>query len=673
MEFLSHRISSVLLITLLAALATPAHAGATLAAKALRLPGATLQQVTMQVVPAADEGLHVQLDAARADVPAMGWRRVGLHLDGVLRRDSPQRWVLAGAIQLKGAPGGALTDATIHLEIDQEANTLLLDLGQGNAQATTAVPLDQPTHAQIQLKKLPFGWLQGLLGTLWAGRATGGRIDAVMALDLRDPGLQASGQFSLAALGVDSSSGKLAAQNLDGSGRFSVDTTQGPTQINLESTLHGGELLLGPLYAKLPEHAVQLSLDAQVQSGAIALTRLRVGDPDALQLNGAMAFNAKGDLQTLSLSRLQMNFPAAYERYGKAWLATLGVRDLSVQGDVDATLDMRRDGLHAFDFDTDGLDLADADGRVAVSGLKGGLAWSRDSTRAATELDWQGLNLYRLANGPAQTHWHSEGGVLSLQKPVAVSLLGGQVRLNQLAWSPAAAEGQHVDASLAVVGVDMGDFSRAMGWPQFPGKVGGAITGLSVSGDSIALSGGLSINVFGGFVDVTGLSMQQPFGDTPVLSGDIALRQLDLGAITSVFDFGSITGPLDGRIDGLRLVNWQPMAFDAQLLAGQGGRISQRAVNNLTSVGGGGVAAGLQGAVLKLFKTFGYKRIGLNCRLQGSVCHMSGLEPTPDGYTIVEGSGLPHLQVIGHESDVDWPTLVRRLKAAIASGGPEVR
>ena len=167
--------------------------------------------------------------------------------------------------------------------------------------------------------------------------------------------------------------------------------------------------------------------------------------------------------------------------------------------------------------------------------------------------------------------------------------------------------------------------------------------------------------------------MQQPFGDTPVVSGDIALRQLDLGAITSVFDFGSITGPLDGHIDGLRLVNWQPMAFDAQLLAGQGGRISQRAVNNLTSVGGGGVAAGLQGAVLKLFKTFGYKRIGLNCRLQGSVCHMSGLEPTPDGYTIVEGSGLPHLQVIGHESDVDWPTLVRRLKAAIASGGPQVR
>jgi hypothetical protein len=115
------------------------------------------------------------------------------------------------------------------------------------------------------------------------------------------------------------------------------------------------------------------------------------------------------------------------------------------------------------------------------------------------------------------------------------------------------------------------------------------------------------------------------------------------------------------------------VAFEARLLADEGGRISQRAVNNLTSVGGGGIAAGLQGAVLKLFKTFGYKRIGLNCTLQGSVCRMSGLEREQDGYTIVEGSGLPRLQVIGHQTEVDWPTLVRRLQEAIAGNAPEIR
>jgi hypothetical protein len=52
---------------------------------------------------------------------------------------------------------------------------------------------------------------------------------------------------------------------------------------------------------------------------------------------------------------------------------------------------------------------------------------------------------------------------------------------------------------------------------------------------------------------------------------------------------------------------------------------------------------------------------------------MSGLEREQGGYTIVEGSGLPRLQVIGHQAEVDWPTLVRRLKEAIAGNAPEIR
>lgn len=673
MGALSSRLPWVLSLVLSLLLAAQAHAGASLAAKSVTVPGATLQQLTLAVTPVDAGGLRMQLDAARVDVPAMGWRRVGLHLDAVLQRDPHGRWSFDGPLQLKRAPGAALGDATVSLQVDPAANTVLVDLRQGKAQATTFVPLDQPTHAQIELKNLPFAWLQGLMSTVWSGRATGGRVDAVLALDQRERGIQASGQFDLAALGFDSPAGKLAAQALGAGGRFVLNTADGPASIHLESTLRGGEVLLGPIYAKLPDHAVQLSLDAQAQAGAVTVSRLRVGDPDAMQLKGAIAFNAKGDLASLNLSQLQLSLPTAYQRYGRAWLATFGLRDLTARGQLSATVDLRRDGLNAFTFTTAGLDLADADGRLAIAGLKGGLDWSRDGERPDTDLSWQRLGVYRLMHGPATSRWQSSGGVLSLQRPISMSLLGGQVRISALDWAPAAARGQRLETSMAVTGVDMAAFSQTMGWPQFPGTLGGAITGLTFSGDQLALDGGLSLNVFGGFVDVTALALQQPFGDNPVLAGNIALRQLDLGAITSVFDFGSITGPLDGHINGLRLVNWQPVAFDAQLLASQGGRISQRAVNNLTSVGGGGVAAGLQGAVLKLFKTFGYDRIGLNCRLQGSVCHMSGLEPTADGYTIVDGSGLPHLEVIGHQAEVDWPTLIRRLKAAIDGNAPQVR
>ncbi|MEW9623234.1 hypothetical protein [Rhodanobacter geophilus] len=654
-------------------LAQPARADITVAAKQLSLPGLRLQNLSVQLDEDPGGGLHLQLQASQADVAAMGWRRVGLHLDGRLWRDAQLRWVFDGRVQLHGAPGSALSNAQLTWVVNPDSDTMQVELRQDKAQANAWLPLDQPSHAQISLRQLPAAWLQGLLGTVWSGRLTGGRLDADLALDADDAGVQSSGQFTLADVGFDTPSGTLAGQGVDGKGRFGFDSDDNGAQISLQGSLGGGQLLLGPLYAKLPAHPVQLDVSAHAGHGAIELQRLHVNDADALQLDGALAFDTKGDLQALRLDHFHANFPAAYQRYGQAWLATLGVHDLRSAGHLSGSLDLRSDGLRAFAFDTEGLELADGAGRFAVSGLHGGLDWSAQDDRPATTLGWQGLQFYRMPSGAVQSHWQSRDGTLALSQPLVVPVLKGQLRLASLDWRPAAAKGQRLATSLTVTGVDMASLSHALGWPSFPGTLGGAIPSLRWVGDRFELAGGLSVNVFDGFVDVTHLSLQQPFGDAPVLAGDISLSQLDLGALTSVFDFGSITGRLDGSIDELRLVNWSPVAFRAWLLADGGGRISQRAVNNLTAVGGGGIAGGLQGAMLKLFKTFGYKRIGLNCTLHGAVCQMGGLENEDGGYTIVEGSGLPHLQVIGHQTRVDWPTLVRRLREAINGHAPVIR
>ena len=650
----------------------PARADVLLGAKSVGLPGATLNNVSAKFGADESGGLSLHLTAAQASVPALGWRRLRLTLVGHLQRDDRLRWILDGNIRLADAPGGALSNAHVTVTINESANTLLVDIDQGKAHASTALPLDQPTHAQIRLEHLPTGWLSGLLGTVWSGRPTGGRIDAQLGLDLRDRGLQSSGQFTLSDTGFDTPSGTLAGQGVNASGRFNLDTTSGPAQIDLDASLHGGELLLGKIYAKLPAQPVQLGLHATAQGGDFDLSTLRINDPDALQLNGALAFNEKGDLTSLRLDSFHADFPAAYDRYGKAWLGTMGLRDMTTTGQLSGSVDMRADGLHGFAFSTEDLALVDAGGRLAVEGLRGGLDWSIQGDRPATTLGWQRLQFYRVPTGAAQSQWRSHAGTLSLQQSLEIPLLKGQLHVGELTWRPAAQKGQRLTTSLALTGVDMAAFSKAIGWPAFPGTIGGAIPSLRWVDDRFELAGGLSATLFDGFMNITQLSLQQPFGASPVLSGDIGFSQLDLAAVTSVFDFGNITGRLDGSINDLHLVNWSPVAFDGRLLAGSGGRISQRAVNNLTSVGGGGIAAGLQGAVLKLFKTFGYSQIGLNCRLRGTVCTMSGLEPTDDGYTIVQGSGLPRLQVIGHQRQVDWPTLVKRLQDAINGAPPEI-
>jgi len=651
----------------------PTQAAVALSAKTVSVPGVSLQAVSANLQDDADGGVRLSLHAAQASIPAMGWRHRALDMDGTLRRDERLRWVFAGNIKLGAAPGGALGNATVNIVVSPSTNTLQIDLMQAAAHVGAALPLDQPTHAQITIDKLPAAWLQGLLGTVWSGHFTGGQVDAVLALDLRDKGVQSSGEFALRKVGVDSPSGTLAAQKLDAAGRFGLDTTGGPAQIEVDAGLSGGEALLGPIYARLPDHAVQLSLRAKAQRGAMEFTRLRVADADALQLDAALAFAANGGLTRLKLASLHADFPAAAQRYGQAWLATLGLPKARVVGTLDASVDLDEKGLHAFAFSTPGLDLADGDGRLAVQRLRGAMDWDARGERPGTTLAWDGLQFHRLPLGGAQSHWRSQGGTLALQGALQVPLLQGQLRFSTLTWRPAAARGERLETSLAMTGVDMAALSRAMGWPAFPGTLGGAVPSLRWVDNRVEFAGGLSANLFDGFVDITGLSLQDPLGASPVLAADVSLRQLDLGAITSVFDFGSITGRLDGGIEGLRLVDWKPVAFKARLLAGSGGRISQRAVNNLTSVGGGGVAAGLQGAMLKLFKTFGYRRIGLNCTLHGAVCQMSGLEPSGDGYTIVEGSGLPHLHVIGHQTQVDWATLLRRLRDAVNGAPPQVR
>lgn len=650
-----------------------ARAGLSVGADSMSVPGLDMSGLTADIAPVSDgKGVSVALTAQKADVAALGWRKIGLDLKGQLDRDELGRWSFDGDLRLRGAAGNAWTRATVHMVADESANTLEVSIRQDASLAQVALPMDQTTHAQITLKDLPAGWLQGLLSTVWSGRATTGRVDADLALDVLDSGVQAAGQFALDGVGFDSPGGKLAGEKLSGSGRLGLDSQADATVIDLDTVLRGGALLLGPLFVDLPSHAVPLSLSARSQKGALAIRRLRVTDPDALQLEGEVDFAANGDLSVLRLDRFNARFPAAYTRYGKGLMRSMGIDSLDADGDASGHLAMGPKGLEAFAVQTVGLDLSRGDGRFGVQGLHGAIDWSATDDRPATKLGWRALQVQRIPNGAAEASLRSTAGTLNLQKPFAIPVLDGQLRVQSLAWKPAATRGDRLQTSLALTQVDMAAFCRALGWPEFKGTVGGAVPSLRYVDDRVELAGGLSLNVFDGFVDITGMSLAQPFSAAPILTGDIALRNLDLALMTSVFDFGSITGRLDGGIDDLRLVAWKPAAFKAHLLAGGGGRISQKAVNNLTSVGGGGIAGGLQGTVLKIFKTFGYKRIGLSCTLKGDLCSMGGLAAAKDGYTIVEGSGLPRLTVVGHQREVDWPTLVRRLEAATQGDGPTI-
>jgi hypothetical protein len=91
-------------------------------------------------------------------------------------------------------------------------------------------------------------------------------------------------------------------------------------------------------------------------------------------------------------------------------------------------------------------------------------------------------------------------------------------------------------------------------------------------------------------------------------------------------------------------------------------KVSQRAVENITALGGEGTAAALQRTFLRFFKEFNYEKIGLSCELRQDVCKMGGVESTSNGFIIVKGKGIPSVNVNGYTEYVSWADLLARMK-----------
>ncbi|PIQ13059.1 MAG: hypothetical protein COW70_06725 [Hydrogenophilales bacterium CG18_big_fil_WC_8_21_14_2_50_58_12] len=171
--------------------------------------------------------------------------------------------------------------------------------------------------------------------------------------------------------------------------------------------------------------------------------------------------------------------------------------------------------------------------------------------------------------------------------------------------------------------------------------------------------------VFDGTAVVKDLSLHEPFGRVPRLSATLDMRNLDLDLLTSAFSFGNMQGRIDVSVAGLELSDWRPVQFDAKVASSPGNypkKISQKAVQSISSLGGVGAAAAIQRSFLSFFEQFGYERIGLSCALRNGVCLMDGVEPAPHGYVIVKGGGIPAISVIGYNHQVSWDELLERLK-----------
>lgn len=633
-----------------------------------------LDRIEAQVEwPDGAERGELRLRAAALDVPELGYRFLQLQWTCPLLRRGDSGLSCEGPLRAKDA-GSATLSASWTTE------GLALSLARAKGRLALALPRAADAPLQLSAERLPLDWLQPLLAARWAdARLTAGSLEAKLELgSAASGGSELAGPVAFAGLGLDTTDGRIAAADLDAEGRLRLALAPASTGVEVELDLHGGELLAGALYASLPESRVGFALDVRGDETGWRLARLGWNDPGVLELSGQGALDHDGGLAALDLEVASGSLARANPRYLEALLGTLGLAGLALDGEVHGQVAIRDAAPSAIDLGLARLDARAGDGRFEVAGLDGRLRWNAGADPVDSELSWSAAAIGVIELGPARLPLRSVQRRLALRAPVGFALLGGRLQLPRFAWRPGADAGQgtRLDLALELDDLDLAQLCRALDWPAFSGKLSGRIPGVRYADEVLHFDGGLDVEVFDGKVGIAALTFERPFGVAPTLAGDVEFDDLDLRPLTGAFGFGEITGRLDGHIRGLRLVDWAPVAFDAAFRTDPDAkgdrRISQRAVNDLTRVGGGGIGAGLQNQVLKLFDTFGYRRIGLSCRLSNNVCTMGGVDSSGTGYTIVEGSGLPRVSVIGHQRRVDWPVLVARLKSATEGQVPIV-
>lgn len=312
------------------------------------------------------------------------------------------------------------------------------------------------------------------------------------------------------------------------------------------------------------------------------------------------------------------------------------------------------------------LNIYDAVGRLQVIDGTGLINWSDDQSETKqSELNWQKLTVKGLPIKASGLKFNSQGWLFFLAEKVKLPVFNGAIAIDKFSWQGKAQDAPDIDFAGAINDISLEQLSKKMGWTPLSGNISGNIPGVAYRDNRLLLDGELKINVFNGAIKVKNLTASQLFSALPQVSGDMEVTNLDLAKLTRKFEFGNISGRLSGYVNKIVLENWRPVTFFAWLGTpdddDSSHRISQKAVKNIASIGGGGASDVLSRSFLGFFETFGYDKIGVGCYLHNGVCQMMGLEATGDGYYLIKGGGLPRIDVLGYNTQINWDVLVERL------------
>lgn len=470
---------------------------------------------------------------------------------------------------------------------------------------------------------------------------------------------------------VQTKDGKFATEALTLQTKLKAQNHQDLWQWQSQTRFTDGALYVEPLYLEANQQPLIFAAQGNWSSNKTRVNIIYANYQQAntLAINGrAIVDYDKGiKLEQAGLSLHSDDLQKLSAIYLKPFFEQTPLAGITLAGTLNADMSIAQDSLTTLTAIVNKLAVNDPAERFKVEGGFGTINWSINETfKQPSTFTWQQLQLHALPIGRAELVFLTRANSFTLLKKPRLPFLGGVIAINQLDWQAKKQDEPEISFAGSLTNVSLEKWSKALNWTPLSGTISGNIPKVEYRNKTLNLDGELLINVFDGEIKVTKLASSGLFTDFPSFYSDLEINNLDLDQLTGKFDFGGITGKLSGFVRQLSLENWHPVSFYAWLGTPDDDdsrhRISQKAVKNIASIGGGGASDILSRSFLNIFETFGYDKIGLGCYLHDGVCQMMGVKAVPEGYAIITGGGLPRLDVIGYNPRLDWTVLMERLK-----------
>ncbi|MCW8904273.1 hypothetical protein [Sedimenticola sp.] len=580
--------------------------------------------------------------------------------------------------------------------IDWEISSQLIDIYLDNitlsgGKFTAEMKLDEQQWRlllrgrDVEIKKLeklhaalagPIGWL-----------SLNGRFG--LSMDLRGRGAQlhrGSTRINFTDVSFSDQSGNYIGQGLTGEWRGGFSLSKGNWSGKQQMDISAGEVLTPLFYLSPSSHPLSLETAYRYQTNKslITLDTFKFSQPERLDITGSADISVENEAQlvALSLTSKAADLAPLFRDNVLPVLANPQLEDMELAGqiavDITHLANNTQLGVVLKDvYIEQGLQMRkDGKGQFALYDLDGEINWSSGLAKES-HLSWQGGHLFGdITLGATAVDLNLSGGAVSLVKQASIPVLDGKLQAEKFSLEQGES-GPKVQFQGFLTPISMAAISSAVGWPPLAGQLSGMIPGLSYENGVIAVNGVALVKIFDGEIVIRDLKLDDLFGPLPALSADLELNDIELETLTRAFSFGKITGKLEGRVDDLRLEDWAPVSFNAAFYTPEDDdsrhRINQKAVDNISNLGGSGVSGAISRSFLRMFEDFGYDRLGISCRLERGVCHMGGIEAADRGYYLVKGGGLPRIDIMGFNRKTDWQVLVSKLKQITEGGAPVIK